>query len=145
MSAHNHLTVKKSAHPILKKLGDTIRALRVQHGLSQEALAELAGIDRSYMSGIERGLRNLSVLHAIKLSRALQVPVYDLLQPSSSSYQAMEQRDAASACEERGGHVAVDELTEAMRHPSAILIGEEERLQARRPADWKVGQYLSLG
>ena len=78
MSAHNHPTVKKTAHPTLKKLGETIRALRIQHGFSQEALAELAGIDRSYMSGIERGVRNCSTLHLLRISRALHVPVGDL-------------------------------------------------------------------
>lgn len=148
MSAHNHFTVKKTAHPILKKLGDTIRSFRVQHGLSQEALAELAGIDRSYMSGIERGLRNLSVLHAIKLSKALQVAVHELFDPSSTSYRSpLEPSDSMRARHERGGHVTVAELSEAMRleQSPSMLIGDENHVQTRRPADWRVGQYLSLG
>ena len=42
-------------------------------GLSQEAFADLARLDRSYMSGIERGVRNCSVLNLAKIARALSV------------------------------------------------------------------------
>jgi len=66
-------------HPLLRSLGATIRALRVERGLSQETLADLADIDRSYMSSIERGLRNLSVLNMARIASALQVPLTDLL------------------------------------------------------------------
>lgn len=52
---------------IKKLLGNRIRELRRETGLSQEDFAEKCGIDRSYMSGIERGVRNptLEVLWAI--------------------------------------------------------------------------------
>jgi transcriptional regulator with XRE-family HTH domain len=46
--------------------------------LSQESLADLAGIGRSYMSGIERGVRNCSTLHLLRIARALRVRVGDL-------------------------------------------------------------------
>ena len=49
-------------HPTLKRLGRRIRDLRNKTGLSQEAFADRARIDRSYMSGIERGVRNISVV-----------------------------------------------------------------------------------
>jgi transcriptional regulator with XRE-family HTH domain len=65
-------------HPALKKLGIQIRDLREHRGLSQEALADLAGIGRSYMSGIERGVRNCSTLHLTRIARALRVRVGDL-------------------------------------------------------------------
>ncbi len=65
-------------HPALKKVGVRIRELRHQQGLSQEALADLAGIGRSYMSGIERGVRNCSTLHLLRLAKALGVRVGDL-------------------------------------------------------------------
>ncbi len=45
-------------HPALKRLRLRIRSLREQRHLSQEALADIAKIGRSYMSGIERGVRN---------------------------------------------------------------------------------------
>ena len=48
-------------------------------GWSREELADRAGVDRSYMSGIERGIRNLSVLKLARVARALRTPVRDLL------------------------------------------------------------------
>jgi transcriptional regulator with XRE-family HTH domain len=65
-------------HPALKKFGARIRELRERRKLSQEALADVARIGRSYMSGIERGVRNCSTLHLLRLARALRVRVGDL-------------------------------------------------------------------
>lgn len=65
-------------HRDLKKLGERVRFLRQQRNMSQEALADAAGIGRAYMSGIERGVRNCSTLHLLKLARALKVHVGDL-------------------------------------------------------------------
>ena len=62
-------------HPVLKLVGRRVRVLREQQGLSQEALADRARMGRSYMSGIERGVRNCSALHLVKLARALGVSV----------------------------------------------------------------------
>ena len=62
-------------HPALKRLGLRIRSLREEQGLSQEALADIATIGRSYMSGIERGVRNCSTLHLLRLSKALRVRI----------------------------------------------------------------------
>ena len=69
---------KPAKHFALKRLGARIRELRLQKGLSQEALADLAGIGRSYQSGIERGVRNCSTLHLLRLAKTLGVPVGDL-------------------------------------------------------------------
>ena len=71
----------RPADPLLRTIGLTIRALRRERGLSQESLAELAQIDRSYMSSVERGLRNVSVLNVARIAAALDVPVRDLLGP----------------------------------------------------------------
>jgi transcriptional regulator with XRE-family HTH domain len=71
----------RTADPLLRTIGLTIRALRRERGLSQETLAELAQIDRSYMSSVERGLRNVSVLNVARIASALDVPVRDLLGP----------------------------------------------------------------
>jgi transcriptional regulator with XRE-family HTH domain len=65
-------------HPALRRLGKRIRELREEQDLSQETLADLAKIGRSYMSGIERGVRNCSTLHLLRLARALRVSVGDL-------------------------------------------------------------------
>jgi transcriptional regulator with XRE-family HTH domain len=56
----------------------TIRSLRRARGISQESLAAMAGIDRSYMSSVERGLRNVSVLNVARIAEALGVPVWEL-------------------------------------------------------------------
>jgi transcriptional regulator with XRE-family HTH domain len=49
--------------------------------LSQESLADLADIDRSYMSAVERGLRNVSILNMARIARALGVPLWEMLRP----------------------------------------------------------------
>jgi transcriptional regulator with XRE-family HTH domain len=67
--------VPKPPHPFLRTLGRRIRALRDRKGWSQERLADEAHIDRSYMSGIERGVRNVSVLNLGKIAKALGVSV----------------------------------------------------------------------
>ena|ERR1035437_5366775 len=54
-------------------LGARIRFLRKQRGLSQEDLAGLAGMDRTYMGGIERGERNPSLKNLLRIALALGV------------------------------------------------------------------------
>ena len=63
----------------LKRLGVSIRAARKAKGYSQEALADLAEIDRSHMGKIERGERNVSLLNLIRVSNALTCKPSDLL------------------------------------------------------------------
>lgn len=72
-------TRKPAKAPALRRIGTRIKKLREDQGLSQEALADRADIGRSYMSGIERGVRNCSTLHLLRIARALQVPPADLL------------------------------------------------------------------
>lgn len=62
-----------SGNPSLVSLGAAIRAARKEKGLSQEALAELADIDRSYLGGIERGEHNLAIMNLIKIADALEL------------------------------------------------------------------------
>jgi transcriptional regulator with XRE-family HTH domain len=57
----------------------TVRARRKAVGMSQEALADAAGIDRSHMGKIERGERNLTLLNVIKIASALHGRASDLL------------------------------------------------------------------
>jgi transcriptional regulator with XRE-family HTH domain len=56
---------------LLKRLGTRLRAARTEKGLSQESLAFAAGLDRSYVSGIERGEFNVSILTLEKIAKAL--------------------------------------------------------------------------
>ena len=62
----------------LKRFGQRVREIRQAAGLSQEALAERAGLHRTYVGGIERGERNVSILNILQLSRALQVRASEL-------------------------------------------------------------------
>ena len=68
-----------SGNPALVALGAAIRAARQAQGLSQEALAEVAGIDRSYMGGIERGEHNLAIMNLLKIADALDMKASKLL------------------------------------------------------------------
>jgi len=63
----------------LRQLGDAIRASRKALGLSQEALADASGIDRSHMGKIERGERNVSVLNVARVAEALETSVASLM------------------------------------------------------------------
>ncbi len=63
---------------ILSRLGQRIRNLRIQAGLSQEELAERADFHPTYLGGIERGERNLSFRNLEKLAEALLVPLKKL-------------------------------------------------------------------
>jgi len=67
--------------PVLSVFGQTVRAYRIQRGLKQRELAKLADIDHTYISGIERGRRNVSLHILLRLSAALEVPLSCLLQP----------------------------------------------------------------
>ncbi|MFX3637408.1 MAG: helix-turn-helix domain-containing protein [Candidatus Pristimantibacillus sp.] len=64
---------------ILKLLGQRIRDLRKALGLSQEELAEKAGCHFSYIGGIERAEKNISILNLEKIASALGVNVVELL------------------------------------------------------------------
>jgi DNA-binding XRE family transcriptional regulator len=64
---------------VLVHLGAAIRQRRVEVGLSQEALAVDAGLDRSYMGGIERGEHNLSLMNFKKIATALNIKMSALL------------------------------------------------------------------
>ncbi|WP_157670778.1 helix-turn-helix domain-containing protein [Chitinibacter sp. GC72] len=57
----------------LISFGLKIRQLRTARGLSQEQLGQQADLDRTYISGIERGVRNLSLLNLFRLAKALGV------------------------------------------------------------------------
>lgn len=58
--------------------GRALRGLRTERGISQERLAQLAGMDRTYVSGIERGERNPSLANLLRLADALGVKLSDL-------------------------------------------------------------------
>lgn len=63
---------------IFLAFGERLRAIRIRAGISQEALADLADLDRTYISLLERGKRNPSLACVGKLARALKVTVSEL-------------------------------------------------------------------
>jgi transcriptional regulator with XRE-family HTH domain len=60
-------------HRALDQFGHNVRKLRTSKGLSQEALAEKADLDPTYISGVERGVRNPSILSVVRIAKALGV------------------------------------------------------------------------
>lgn len=58
---------------IQEKFGKRVRELRTKKGVSQEALAFKAGIDRTYMTSVENGKRNISIVNMEKIIRALGI------------------------------------------------------------------------
>lgn len=65
---------------LLQALGARVRRLREAKSWTQEVLAERADLDRSYIAGIEAGLRNPSVKAAAKLARGLGVSLSELFE-----------------------------------------------------------------
>jgi transcriptional regulator with XRE-family HTH domain len=63
---------------LLKAFGDRVRSVRDTQGISQEQLAELADLDRTYISGVERGIRNISLINISAIAKAFKVPVVEL-------------------------------------------------------------------
>jgi transcriptional regulator with XRE-family HTH domain len=63
----------------LAAFGSHVRSLRKKAGLSQEDVAGMAGIHVTYLSGIERGLRNPTILNLRRLAHALAVLTKELL------------------------------------------------------------------
>jgi len=67
---------------LLIAFGDTVRRHRKDRGLSQEQLAERAGLHRNYIQSLEHGQRNVSLVSVVALADALDVPVCALIEPA---------------------------------------------------------------
>ena len=65
---------------IRRQVGRNVRQIRKERGWSQEDLAFESGLDRTYISGVERGVRNPTVLVLEELAQALKVPAARLLE-----------------------------------------------------------------
>ena len=63
----------------LTAFGEAVRATRLAQGISQEALADLAGLDRSYLGGIERGEHNVALINITKVAVALNLSIAALM------------------------------------------------------------------
>lgn len=63
---------------VLVQFGRRVRALRDERGWSQEVLAEKAGIHRTYVGGIERGLRNIALVNIARIAKAFGLTLSQL-------------------------------------------------------------------
>jgi transcriptional regulator with XRE-family HTH domain len=69
-------STKKSL--LLIAFGETIRDLRKKRQLSQEALADKASLHRTYIGMIERGEKNITLENIQKISKALDIPLFEI-------------------------------------------------------------------
>ena len=77
------MILKEKDKKFLKSLGSKIRRARFEKDFSQEELAFRAGLDRTYITGIEKGERNISVITLNKLADALSINILQLLNGSA--------------------------------------------------------------
>lgn len=61
------------------KFGKKVKAIRLEKDMSQADLAKLLDVHVTYISGIERGIRNMSLKNIDKLAKALKVPIEELI------------------------------------------------------------------
>lgn len=73
------MTHTHDPRPTRDILARNLRRIRAERHLSQEVLADLAGLHRTYVSSIERSERNVSLDNIEKLARALDIDVADLM------------------------------------------------------------------
>ena len=64
---------------ILKDFGIHLKNIRVQKNITQEQLAHLCELDRTYISGVERGKRNISLINLYKIASSLDIHPSELL------------------------------------------------------------------
>lgn len=60
------------------KFGANIKKLRISRNLSQEKFAELVGLHRTYITEVERGLRNVSLINIVKIAKGLDISISEL-------------------------------------------------------------------
>ena len=60
------------------RFGKAVRNKRHKLGVSQEAFADICGLDRTYIGGIERGERNVALVNIEKIAKALEIPLLEL-------------------------------------------------------------------
>jgi transcriptional regulator with XRE-family HTH domain len=68
---------------VQKRVGQNLRRLRAERAVTQEDFATDSGFDRGYISGVERGVRNPSVLVLERIARALEVDISALFEPAN--------------------------------------------------------------
>jgi transcriptional regulator with XRE-family HTH domain len=70
---------------VRRRVGLNLKRFREERGFSQEAFADHCGLHRTYISGVERGVRNPTILVVERIAKALKVSAADLLQDVKAS------------------------------------------------------------
>lgn len=78
---------------VLKKIGQRIRDIRKNKNLSQEQLAEKAGFHFSYIGGVERAEKNITLANLLKIADALEVPIIDLFSYTKHQRDVLNEKD----------------------------------------------------
>jgi len=73
------ITSPNAKESALVAFGNAVRAARLAAGVSQEELAHISGIDRSYLGAIERGVQNAGLLHLVRIAQSLNIPLAELM------------------------------------------------------------------
>jgi transcriptional regulator with XRE-family HTH domain len=73
------MSPRRETAPFRRALGSAVLKRRRAQGHSQEDLGEVAGVDRTYVSGLESGKRNPTLETLLRLAAALEVPLSDLI------------------------------------------------------------------
>ncbi len=79
VSINLELSQMKLTQSVLRKFGNVIRQERERQGLSQEKLAELADVHRTYIGMIERAEKNITLVNIEKFSKGLRKPMSYLI------------------------------------------------------------------
>jgi transcriptional regulator with XRE-family HTH domain len=73
--------VRNADNAVKAAFGQRVRDIRLKKGLSQEGLAEMCELDRSYIGGVERGERNVSLINIKKIADALGISPQEFFEP----------------------------------------------------------------
>lgn len=85
MSSSHHRSPQSSASSPLELLGHTVREIRTEKRLTQEEVAEMCGVNRTFIIAVEKGRQNASAMSLIKISSALGVLPAELFRAFSKA------------------------------------------------------------
>jgi len=78
---------------VIQKIGQRIRDIRKQRGWSQEELGEKAGFHFSYIGGVERAEKNITLVNLLKIADALDIQIMDLFMYTKYQESALNEKD----------------------------------------------------
>lgn len=119
-----------------------IKKYRLQHGYSQEKLAELAGLHRTYISAIEREQRNISIENIEKIATALNIDAYLLFQDSILEIKTMNEDNSRKA---QAGSFSNASLAEQLKYlQEKKIISEFHKQKFGYPDEKKINLNVTM-